>query len=434
MVITMRKIPLPTPRQEEWADLELGVIIHHCMETYHPDIPISQWKCSPDRMPAESFTPTDENTDQWLEAASKLGAKYAVFVANHVTGFSMWPTRENSYSIASSPYKDGGADIVADFISSCKKYGIRPGLYYSTGCNGYYGINDSEKQDYMSKKYRDYVAMVERQLVELWGNYGELFELWFDGGVIPRELGGPDIPRLIKTYQPNAVCFQGPREHTQNLRWVGNERGLAPIDCWSTSKRNTCGFGGDEEDDVVGIGNPDGEYWIPAETDMGNRRQNAFGGGWGWAQNEEQLVYPPEELLARYITSVDRNSNLLIGMCISQRGHFEDSWQFERFGELVADIYKSPAATTRGSGDEFILRFEHSEPIRYIVIKEDIHYGERVREFSVEIDDGGWKPCFDARCIGHKRIIELGANIKAAKLKISKAVDTPIIKEFTCYR
>ena len=167
---------------------------------------------------------------------------------------------------------------------------------------------------------------------------------------------------------------------------------------------------------------------------MGNRRQNAFGGGWGWAQNEEQLVYPPEELLARYITSVGRNSNLLIGMCISQRGHFEDSWQFERFGELVADIYKSPAATTRGSGDEFILRFEHSEPIRYIVIKEDIHYGERVREFSVEIDDGGWKPCFDARCIGHKRIIELGANIKAAKLKISKAVDTPIIKEFTCYR
>ena len=91
----MQKYPLPTPRQEEWADMELGVIIHHCMETYHPDLPVSQWKCSPDKMPAESFAPTDENTDQWLEAASKMGAKYAVFVANHVTGFSMWPTGEN---------------------------------------------------------------------------------------------------------------------------------------------------------------------------------------------------------------------------------------------------------------------------------------------------------------------------------------------------
>ena len=431
----MQKYPLPTPRQEEWADMELGVIIHHCMETYHPDLPVSQWKCSPDKMPAESFAPTDENTDQWLEAASKMGAKYAVFVANHVTGFSMWPTGENSYSIASSPYKNGKADIVADFIKSCKKYGIKPGLYYSTGCNGYYGINDSEKQDYMSKKYREYVAMVERQLAELWGNYGELFELWFDGGVIPRELGGPDIPKLIRLYQPNAVCFQGPSEHSQNLRWVGNERGLAPIDCWSTSKRNTCGFGGDEENDVVGVGNPDGAYWIPAETDMGNRRQNAFGGGWGWAENEEGLVYPPEELLERYITSVGRNSNLLVGMCISKRGHFEDTQQFERFGELISDIYKSPAATARGTGDEYILSLEKTEPIRYIVIKEDIHYGERVRAFSVEIDEGnGFKPYFDAHCIGHKRIIELGANVSAVRLKINQAVDTPIIKEFTCYR
>ncbi len=87
----MPKIPFPTPRQEEWADLEMGVIIHHCMETYHPDLPPSQWKRSPDKMPASSFAPTDENTDQWLQAASKMGAKYAVLVANHVTGFSKCP-------------------------------------------------------------------------------------------------------------------------------------------------------------------------------------------------------------------------------------------------------------------------------------------------------------------------------------------------------
>ena len=68
-------------------------------------------------------------------------------------------------------------------------------------------------------------------------------------------------------------------------------------------------------------------------------------------------------------------------------------------------------------------------------IKEDIHYGERVRAFSVEIDEGnGFKPYFDAHCIGHKRIIELSANVSAVRLKINRAVDTPIIKEFTCYR
>lgn len=118
----MRERPLPTSKQEEWANMEMGVIIHHCMETYHPEIPINLWKCSPDKMPAESFAPTDENTDQWMEAAAKMGAKYAVLVTNHVTGFSMWPTKENDYSIAASPYRDGQADIVKDFIASCNAH------------------------------------------------------------------------------------------------------------------------------------------------------------------------------------------------------------------------------------------------------------------------------------------------------------------------
>lgn len=435
MDVLKNKIPIPTSRQEEWADMELGVIIHHCMETYHPDVPLSEWKSSPEKMPAESFTPIDENTDQWLEAAAKAGAKYAVFVANHTTGFSMWPTKENKYSIESSPYMDGKADIVRDFIQSCKKYGIKPGLYYSTSCNGYYKIDDSKKMDYESEDYQKYVRIVERQLIENWENYGELFELWFDGGIVPKKEGGPDIVNLIRKYQPNAICFQGPEEHFQNLRWVGNERGLAPMDCWATSKRNTCGYGGDEEDDVVGIGSPDGQYWIPAETDMGNRRQEAFGGGWEWKENEEHLVYPPEELLERYLTSVGRNSNLLLGMCISQRGLFEDTEQFEQFGKLVKDVYKDPVVSCNGTGNEFALELPKSEQVRYLIMQEDIHYGERVRKFKVEIrTEDGWKPCFEAHCIGHKRIVPLNKSISGVRLIIEEAVDMPIIKNMVLYR
>ncbi len=431
----MYRYPLPTPKQEEWANMEMGVIIHHCRETYHPEIPMSEWKTSPDKMPAESFAPTDENTDQWMAAAAAMGAKYAVLVTNHVTGFSLWPTKENDYSIAKSPYQDGKADIVRDFIASCKKYGIKPGLYYSTGCNGYCGINDATAKDYLTPEYQSYVRMVERQLREIWGNYGELFEIWFDGGVIPHSLGGPDVVSLIREYQPNAICFQGPKEHFQNLRWVGNERGMAPLDCWSTSKNNTCGFGGTEEDDVIGVGNPDGQYWIPAETDMGNRRQEAFGGGWGWAENEEHLVYPAEELLERYITSVGRNSNLLMGMCISKRGHFEDAAQFEEFGRLVKDLYRSPIASCRGNGGEFTLEFDQPEMARNLIIMEDIHYGERVRRFDVEIlTDSGWEPFFEAHCIGHKRIIPIGRAVRGVRLNIREAVDTPIIKDMTLYR
>ena len=70
----MYRYPLPTPKQEEWANMEMGVIIHHCMETYHPEIPMSEWKTSPDKMPAESFAPTDENTDQWMAAAAAMAS------------------------------------------------------------------------------------------------------------------------------------------------------------------------------------------------------------------------------------------------------------------------------------------------------------------------------------------------------------------------
>lgn len=431
----MNQHPLPTPKQAEWADLEIGVIIHHCMETYHPDLPIKEWKCSPDKMPADSFVPTDENTDQWLEAAAAAGAKYAVFVANHVTGFSMWPTRENRYSIESSPYKNGKADIVADFIRSCKKYGILPGLYYSTGCNGYYGVSDDEVSDHRSPEYQKYVGIVERQLGELWGNYGELFELWFDGGVLPHELGGPDVAGLIRRLQPSAICFQGPKEHFQNLRWVGNERGMAPLDCWSTSHTNTCGFGGTQEDEAVGVGSPDGEYWIPAETDVGNRRQEAFGGGWGWAAGEEALVYPPEELFDRYLTSVGRNSNLLLGMCISQRGHFEDAEQFCRFGELVRRMYSDPAASCSGTGTEFELKLKAPEKIEWLVLMEDIRCGERVRHFTVEVHtSGGTKQLASARCIGHKRIFPVHEVIDGARLVISESCGTPVLRGMTLYR
>lgn len=432
----MNSYPLPTARQEEWAEMEMGVIIHHCMETYHPEIPAASWKTSGDRMPADSFAPTDENTDQWIETAAKMGAKYAVLVANHCSGFSLWPTKENDYSIARSPYRNGQADVVQDFINSCKKYGVRPGLYYSTGSNTHYGINDDVEIDYHSEAYQQYVAMVTRQLTELWTQYGELFEIWFDGGVVPPELGGPDILSLLQKYQPNAICFQGPSGHPANLRWVGNENGRAPIDCWSTVGVDSTGFN-DAETDATGIGTPNGMHWIPAETDMASRKQNAMGGGWFWRAGEDHLVYSAEALMETYLTSVGRNSNLLLGMCIDQRGRFpdEDERQFLRFGELVRDLYRSPAASTRGIGTSFELRLERPEVIRHLVISEDIHYGQRVRRFRVEIDEGeGWRPFFEAKSIGHKRILAIQRPLRGARILMDEAVDTPILREATLYR
>ena len=66
---------------------------------------------------------------------------------------------------------------------------------------------------------------------------------------------------------------------------------------------------------------------------------------------------------------------------------------------------------------------------------EDIHYGENVRSFTVEVRaQDGWEEFFSARCIGHKRIIPLNRKVLGVRLRISEAADTPVIKDMTLYR
>ena len=63
-----------------------------------------------------------------------------------------------------------------------------------------------------------------RQLEELITNYGPLFEIWFDGGILRPEKGGPDIPGLLKRIAPNLICFGGCPGITNVLRWSGSEQ------------------------------------------------------------------------------------------------------------------------------------------------------------------------------------------------------------------
>lgn len=90
----------PNARQQAWAEAEMGVLIHFDMPVYQPDYNFRNWGTHPN---ASIFNPTELNTDQWLETAHKLGAQYAVLVAKHCSGFSLWPTEAHDYSIKQSP-------------------------------------------------------------------------------------------------------------------------------------------------------------------------------------------------------------------------------------------------------------------------------------------------------------------------------------------
>ena len=125
---------LPSEPHVQWADAEIGAMFHFDVVNYVPDYNWRKWGTHP---PASVFNPSKLDTDQWIRVAKAAGAKYAVLVAKHCSGFSLWPTAAHEYSVKHSPWRDGKGDIVADFIRSCQKYDIKPGIYASASANGY---------------------------------------------------------------------------------------------------------------------------------------------------------------------------------------------------------------------------------------------------------------------------------------------------------
>lgn len=386
----------PTKEQIEWAKQEVGVIIHYDINVFEPSYKLrKQWGYHPD---PKVFNPTELDTDQWIKTAKAAGAKYAILVAKHNTGFCLWPTEP--YSVRQSSY-DG--DIVDNFVKSCKKYGLKPGFYYSCSTNGYMqvdnpGLVKSGDKDEQKK----YTELVERQLEELWSRYGKAFEIWFDGGLLTPENGGPRIKKIYEKYQPQAVRFQGSAlGNENNTRWVGNERGFAPYDCWSATDGDSQ-FDGHTEDTSIGAGNPDGSRWSPAECDTPNRKNE-----WFWKKNEDKKVVPAEKLTELYYKSVGRNCNLLLGMVIDNKGLVPDKdvEEFTRFGQIIKKRTDKKLAETSGAGNRIKLKLPSAQYIDHIFIREDIENGHAVRDFSVDVLlNGKIQKTFKAKAIGNKRI------------------------------
>jgi alpha-L-fucosidase len=425
---------LPTKAQLDWADAEIGVLIHFDMQVFKPDY---EWRRDMGKHPdASVFNPKQLDTDQWIKAAKSAGAKYAVLVAKHCSGFSLWPTKAHEYSVKNSPWKNGERDLVKDFVASCKKYGLKPGIYASTTANGFLQVDNPGKVlSGDPDEQKRYNKIVETQLTELWTNYGPLFEIWFDGGVLPVEKGGFDILSLVKKYQPNAIAFQGPFGYENNIRWVGNEEGVAPYPCWSRADSTTSASGVIE---IKGLnGNPNGLFWCPGESDFPLRLNSSFQGGWFWHKDQDNKIRTLEELMDKYCKSVGRNTNMLLGIVIDDRGLVPDA-DVDRLNEMglkIEQSFSNLIAKTSGTGNELVLELNSSKQPSYIVIQEDIKMGERVLKYRIlGLSGKEWQPLSEGSSIGHKRIEKIKeGKFSAIKLIVDESNGNPQIKNLACY-
>jgi alpha-L-fucosidase len=288
-------LPKPTKAQVSWHNMEFYLFMHFGPNTF-TDL---EWGHGNEK--EEIFNPPQLDCGQWCRVAKAAGAKGIIITAKHHDGFCLWPSKFSKHTVRESKWKNGKGDVLKELSAACKKYGLKFGVYISPW--------DRNHPDYGTEKYNDvFVNMMK----ELFTNYGPIWELWWDGANGEGPNGKKQVydwkrfKETVRKLSPNTVIFSdvGP-----DVRWVGNENGIAGKTNWNTL--NTDGFEPGllaPSTDTLNKGNVNGKYWIPAECDVSIRP------GWFYHKAEDDKVKTPEQLFQLYLKSVGRGANLLLNV------------------------------------------------------------------------------------------------------------------------
>lgn len=401
---------LPSPAQRAWQDLEVGMFVHFAPNTWQ-DLEYD------DRSTPLSAIDPDIDTDQWVDTAAGLGARYVVLVAKHAGGFCLWQTATTDYSIKSTPWRGGRGDVLADLAASCARRDLRLGVYLSPRDDSQGAANAGRCAD--ADKQAAYNLVYRQQLTELLTRYGPMVELWLDGSsVVPT--GG-----LVHRYAPDTMVFQGPQA---TIRWVGNEDGFAPYPAWNALART---------DAATGIatalhGDPDGDVWLPLEVDVSLRRPN-----WFWSTTNHVNLLSVRQLLEIYYRSVGRGAQLLLNVSPDRTGHVpaEDTARLREFGDEARRRFGTPVGETAGMGRVVTLHFPEARRVDHVVLQEALASGERVREYRIEgMVDGAWTLLGTGSAIGHKRIQPVGPVMASAlRFTATASAAAPRIRSFAAF-
>ena len=450
--------PLPSERQLAWHEMEYYMFVHFTVNTFTD----KEWGYGDEK--ESVFNPTELDCRQWARVAKEAGMKGIIVTAKHHDGFCLWPSKYTGHSVKNSPWKDGRGDVLRDLRQACDEYGLKMGVYLSPW--------DRNSSVYGTSEYLTYYR---NQLTELLTNYGDIFEVWFDGanggdGFYggARETRRIDnrtyydwhnTHKIVRELQPGAVMFSdaGP-----DVRWVGNESGMGSLTNWCLLKKDEMYPGGDFAR-ILGEGHEDGNYWVPAEVDVSIRK------GWFYHKTQDSLVRSPENLMELYYSSVGRNSSLLLNIPPDRRGllHENDVQSLLGFKKLREKEFEknlakgSNVSATNTRGKEFrasnvtddnpetywaasdqkttadlIIDLDSETEINRILLQEYVKLGQRVQEFEVSaLVNREWKQLIEGTTIGHK-VIRKFPVVKTSKIKvtINKSKACPVISNIELYR
>ena len=431
--------PRPNARQLAWQEAELGVVFHYDLHVFdgikygqgnNRITPVSDYQI---------FNPEKLDTDQWIKAAKDAGAKFAILTATHETGFALYQSDVNPYSLKAIKWKDGKGDIVRDFVNSCRKYDVKPGIYLGIRWNSFFGVHNFQvngEGEFRDNRQAYYNRMVEGMVEEICTRYGELFEIWFDGGASHPDKGAPDVLPIVQQYQPNCLFYHN--EQLAEARWGGSESGTVAYPCWATMPGPNSHFGELPGNflEFLSHGDPEGQFWMPAMSDAPLRGENGRH-EWFWEPGDEEHLEPLEDLMEMYYKSVGRNSTLIMGLTPDPHGLMPepDVERLKEWGNEIRHRFSTPITSIPGTGKKIILKLPEKQKINHVIIQEEIKYGESVREYTVEAMVGGkWKVVCEGESIGQKRIHNFDdVECTRIRLSIQRSIAESQIKNLAVY-
>lgn len=449
--------PVPNENQMRWQEMEYYAFVHFSVNTY-TDMAWGKGDEDP-----KIFNPTELDCRQWARICKEAGMKGIIITAKHHSGFCLWPSEYTDYSVKNSPWREGKGDVVREMADACKEYGLKLGIYLSPW--------DRNHPDYGKPEY---ITYFRNQLTELLTNYGEIFEVWFDGANGGSGYyGGANETRtidrttyydwsntysLIRKLQPNIVIWNDGGDRA-DLRWVGTEAGFVGETNWSLLNAK-----GEVEWGMLHWGLETGDSWVPAEVNTSIRPE------WFYHPNEDMKVKTLPQLMETYYHSIGRNGTLLLNFPIMPNGLIHENDEKaalelaqtvkEAFAVNLAEKAKAKASNVRGNTKEFgagkaidgkkdtywatddnvktaSLTIDFGKPTTFnrFMVQEYIRLGQRVKGFTVEaFVDGNWKELAKATTIGYKRILRF-PSVKATQLRftITDSKSCPVISNIGIY-
>ncbi len=433
------RLVLPTPAQIAWQDGEIGVMYSFDLAIAAGDI--TDNNAARKTWDANLYQPNKLDTDEWLAAAKAAGAGYAIFTATHFNGFMQWQSDLYPYGLKQTKWRDGKGDVVGDFVASCRRVGIKPGIFFSVHRNiyqqvwGHYVDWGKGRGTPAQEKFN---RIAEKQMKELCSRYGPLIQIWFDAGTKTPAEGGPEMLPIFRKYQPRSVFYSN--KDCGEHRWIGNEKGYADDPCWATMPgqgQMLLHSGSAAGRKFLGTGDPNGTAWSPGMVDVPLRGANKIH-NWFWAPNQDHAVQPRETLVQMYDQSVGHNCNFVIGAVIKPDGTLPeaDAKRLAEFGAEIKRRYGKPVAETKGDGEVLELLLSEPAQLNAVFIMEDIERGERVREYIIDgrAPGGEWVQLGAGQSIGHKRIQNFTCQkLAAVRLRFTKSIAPPAIRRLAVF-